>query len=306
MKLKNIALRKSFLTKKKHFIFWVALTGILILSYFAKDLYQYFSPSENQSGPLQVQTVRVKEASMPELIETIGTLTAEKELKMKAAGPGRVKQLLVESGSWVKEGTLLANIIAAPELRAPFDGYLTDWLVKLGEQVKEGTELVDLVDTETLSLTYKVPESYASQLDLGQAVQVSVKAFPDKIFEGTVRFISPVVDRKTYTILIRATVKNAGGDLWPGMSARVKQILATHPKALVIPEASLILTMEGYEVFVVAEGKIQKRKIEIAEKSNGKVRIISGLNLGEPVVLTRTFNVREGVPAAANDWTGDW
>ena len=292
---------------RHHKVLWLALAGILILSFFAKDFYQYFGFGGAGALPLlQVQTVRVKEAPMPEVINTIGTLTAEKELKIKAGGAGRIQKFVVPSGSYVKEGTLLANIIAGPEVRAPFDGYLSDWIVKPGEIVAVGTDLVDIVNTDTLLLTYKVPESYASRLDLAQGVEVSVKAFPDKKFQGTVEFIAPSVDRRTYTILIKAKVNNATQDLWPGMSAHVRQILAMHEHALVIPEACLLLSMEGYEIMVVADGKVQTRKVQIGEKINGRVHIKSGVNLNDSVVLTKTFAVIEGANAVANDWTGDW
>ncbi len=291
---------------RKHQILFIAVIGILILLGISKVLYQYFVPDKEIIVPLQVQTIRVKEAPMSELIETIGTLTAKTELKIKAGASGRVQQLLADAGSWVKEGTLLANIIAAPEVRAPFDGYLTDWQIKTGEYVTAGTELIELVNTDLLFLTYRVPEHYAGRLEVGQIVQVSVKAFPDQVFEGVVHFVSPIVDRKTYTILVRAEVKNPHQNLWPGMSAHVSHLLTTHPNALVVPESCLILTMEGYDVFVVVEGKIERRTVEIGEKKNGRVHIKSGLNLNEPIVLVRTSLIEEGSQAKAVDWLGDW
>lgn len=297
----------KYLWFSKRPVLWIALAGVLVLSVFAKPLYQLVMGKSEEVPPvIQVQTVRVKEASMPEVIDTIGSLTAKTEVKIKAVVAGKI-QTMVESGSWVQAGTVLGNMVGTgPEIRAPFDGYLTDWQVKSGEFMIAGTELVDLVNTELLTLTYRVPEHYASKLEMGQNVEVSVKAYPNMIFQGTVQFISPVVDRKTYTILIKALVKNPDQNLWPGMSAHVKQILVLHPKALVIPESCLILTMEGYDVFVIVEGKIQKRRIIIGERSKGRVHVLSGLSVNEPVVMVRTNLVSEGAFAAANDWTGDW
>jgi len=74
----------------------------------------------------------------------------------------------------------------------------------------------------------------------------------------------------------------------------------------VIPEACLILTMEGYDVFVIANGKIQKRAVKIGGRRGGKVHILSGISLGESVVMVRTNLVTEGANAIAHDWTGDW
>jgi multidrug efflux pump subunit AcrA (membrane-fusion protein) len=303
-KLKTHAFYQNQISKRP--VLWAALAGILILSVFAKPLYQYVMGKGDIAPPgVPVQTVRVKAVPMPEVIDTIGSLTAKTEVKIKAVIAGKI-EIAVESGSWVKAGTLLGNMIGGAELRAPFDGYLTDWQVKSDEYVTAGSDLVDLVNTELLTLTYRVPENYASKIDLGQAVEVSVKAYPDRSFTGTVNFISPIVDRKTYTILTKALIKNPNQDLWPGMSAHVKQILVLHPDALVIPESCLILSMEGYDVFVILDGKIQKRKVTIGERNKGRVHVLSGLSVHESVVMVRTSAVSEGADAVANDWAGDW
>ncbi|HXH55505.1 MAG TPA: efflux RND transporter periplasmic adaptor subunit [Gammaproteobacteria bacterium] len=288
-------------------VLWIALVGVFIVSFFAQPLYKFFTTvPEPLPAAIQVQTVRVKVVSMPESVETIGNITAKTEVKIKAVVNGKI-QTFMESGSWVKAGTVLGNMVGiGPEIRAPFDGYLTDWQVKSGEFITAGTELVDLVDTELLTLIYRVPEHYASKLDMEQPVEVSVKAYENLVFQGKVKFISPIVDRKTHTILIKAMVKNPDQNLWPGMSAHVKQILALHPQALVIPESCVILTLEGYEVFVIVDGKIQKRKVIIGERSKGRVHVLSGLTLEEPVVIVRTNVVSEGASAVANDWAGDW
>lgn len=302
--LKAIAKHPYF---AKHRTRWAALAGIILISLIAQSLYQFFATVPPVSRPpLEVQTVQVKSAAMPEFIESVGGLSAKTELKIKASTTGKVQKLLVDSGSFAKTGTLLAEIIGAPDLRAPFDGYLSDWQVNVGEYVTPGMELVDLVNTDLLSITYKVPESYAPKLELGQTVELSVKAFPDQKFTGTVQFVSPVVDPKTYTILLRATVQNPRQALWPGMSAHVQQLLATEPEALVIPESALILTMEGYEVFVLEEGKLLKRAIKIGDRQKGRVHVLSGLNLGESVVMVRTLMMAEGAGAVGHEWSGDW
>lgn len=291
----------------KHRTRWAALVGIILISLIAQSLYQFFATVPPVSPPaLEVQTVQVKSAAMPEFIESVGTLTAKTELKIKAGTTGKIQKLLVESGSFAKTGTLLAEVIGAPDLRAPFDGYLGDWQVKVGEYITPGMELVDLVNTDLLSITYKVPENYAPKLDVGQSVELSVKAFPDQKFKGSVQFVSPVVDRKTYTILLRATVQNPKQALWPGMSAHVQHLLATEPEALVIPESALILSMEGYEVFVLQDGKLLKRAIKIGDRQKGRVHVLSGLNLGESIVMVRTPMMAEGAAAVGHEWLGDW
>ncbi len=294
-------------TSQKNPVVWVALVAIVILLGLTKPLYEHFrEQSLPVKLPLAVQTVQVKQAVMPHVVETVGVVSAKTELSLKAGASGKVQTLLVEAGSWVKEGTLLANIIAAPEVRAPFDGYLTDWAVKEGEYLVAGAQLIDLVNTEILSLTYRIPEHFASQLDLGQTVELSVKSLPNRFLTGVVRFISPVVDQKTHTLLLRAEVENPDQSLWPGMSARVRHILALNDQALVIPESCLILTMEGYAVLVVSKGEIERRSVTVGERQSGRVHVLTGLERGDAIVLTRTGLTEEGTHAIAEHWDGEW
>lgn len=284
-----------------------AILAVLVILWFSKSLYQWvMGRNQNASDAITVQTVKVKEIPMPMLIETVGSLTAIKEMKIKATALSKVQKLWVEGGSYVKAGTELATLVGGPEVRAPFDGYLNDWEVEQGEIVNAGTELVEFVNTDTLSLTYRIPEQYANELDVGQEVQIKVRAFPDKQFVGAVKFISPVVDKKTFTVLVRAEINNADQSLWPGMSARIRHILKSDPNALVIPEAALILTMEGYEVLVVENGHLVRRSITLGERTGGRVHIPSGLKLGESILLTRNDAAEEGVKVIAEDWQGDW
>lgn len=300
-------LKHKLFNKRRRIVFF-ALFGILCLMGISHILYKWLATYQTAGAiePLLVQTVKVKEASMPQVLETVGVLTAERELKIKTPLSGKIQKIWVESGSFVKEGTQLVSIIGAADIKAPFDGTLTDWQVKPGELVNAGAELVDIVNTSVLSLVYRAPEAYAAKLKVNQPVVLTIHAFPDKQFKGRVQFVSPKVDRRTHTIALRATIENRDQVLLPGMSARLQHVLETRDHALVIPESALMITLEGHEVYVVQEGKLIKQKVFIGGRKKGRVEINSGLNAGESVVMTRTDVIKEGELAKAVDWLGEW
>ncbi len=305
--LNSSFLVKNYIKQKKS-LFKISFL-ILLIVLITFGLYQwykiYFSKPEEI---LRVQTVKAtdKDKEIPDIIETIGNLTGQQEIKIKATGPSRVGKIWVESGNFVKAGTELITLIGGSEVRAPFDGYLCDWLVKQGDFVNSGNELIEFINTDVLSLSYRVPEQYAQQLELGQAVQIKVRSLPDTIFNGQVKFIAPQVDKKTCTILVRAEVNNLDQNLWPGMSAHVRHILNNATNAIVIPEAALILTLEGYEALVVEHGKLARRKVNVGNRMKGRATILTGLRSGESVLLTRTHRTVEGTSVIPEDWTGSW
>ncbi len=307
MKIKALKQRaeKHFL---KHKTLVLALTGIILLSLLSHGLYQWIMGPKKAETPagLAIQTVRVKTIAMPKVIETVGVLLPLREAKLTAAMTGKVDKILVESGSKVKKGTALLNIVGMANLLAPFDGFLTDWKVKPGEYVASGTELIDILDTDSLSLHYRIPEQYAEDLENGQNISFTVRAFPNRAFNGKVNFISPQVERKTHTILVHANISNSEQDLWPGMFAHCRHILAIENEALVLPESALNLSLEGYELLVVKENKLTRIPVKIGSRDKGRVHILSGIQNDDQVLLTRTDATKEGTVVIAHDWTGDW
>jgi len=294
---------------RKHRVLAYACLALMVLGFFGKPLYKRLLASKPQTElGLSVQTIRVKAVPITLSVQTVGVLEPKKSLMLKTAVVGRVETLKVEAGAWVEQGTLLAEIIGAPPLRAPFAGYLGDWLVKVGEHVHAGAALIQIVDSIDLWVSYKIPEYYASHLALGQSVVLKIRntTETDQSVSGSVVFIAPVVDPKTHTISIKATVENPSHDLWPGMFAQVDQNLNTIPDALVIPEACLIKTLEGYEVLMITEGKLQKRSVTVGARQEARAQILSGLSLNDAVVLTRTYALEEGLRVVAEDWTGAW
>lgn len=283
-------------TLLKYRCFILFTVGFVLLFFALKYGYRWIDMlRQTKEPPLAVQTVTVKEAPMSKVVQTIGSLTAGKEIKLKATAPGKIAELCVEAGSFVRAGTELITIIGGAKVTAPFDGYLGDWQVKLGDYVTVGTELADFVNTDLLSVTYRLPEQYAPSLDLNQEIELKVSAFPEDVFSGKLRFISPMIDRKTYTILLRAEIPNPNEKLWPGMSVYVKHILEKNDKALVVPESAIKLTLEGYELLLVSEGKLVRRPVTLGNQSAGLVQVISGVNLNDVVLLTQTNATKEGV-----------
>ena len=147
-----------------------------------------------------------------------------------------------------------------------------------------------------MKVQVKVPEKYLRQLQLGRLLEFTVAAFPDDKFRGEVYFISPQIDERTRTALVKARIPNPQGKLRGGMFASLNLTLQLRDSAIVIPEPALMSNGDNYTVFVVdANGKAQIRPIEVGERLAGKAEILKGLNAGEKVVVE---GVQKLVPGA--------
>src|SRR4026207_151839 len=93
--------------------------------------------------------------------------------------------------------------------------------VQLGEFVQPGKPLVALVALDPLEVVFSLTELDTERGRGGQEIELSVGAFPDRVFHGTVTFVSPTVDPATRTLRIKAEIDNEEGHLRPGLFARL-------------------------------------------------------------------------------------
>jgi len=182
------------------------------------------------------------------------------------------------------------------EIRAPFGGVIGLRNVSMGDYVAVGQDLVALEAIDPLKVDFRIPEIYLSQIRTGQTLEVALDAMPDKAFAGSVYAISPLIDTGGRSIVMRAQVKNPGGQLRPGMFARVKLLLDTPALSLAVPEAALVPIGDDQFVYRVQDGRAERVQVEVGQRSQAMVEITSGLAEGDVIVVAGSQKLRDGVP----------
>src|SRR5579872_5096066 len=109
-----------------------------------------------------------------------------------------------------------AALVDKKIIHAPFSGRLGISAVNPGQYVNPGDKIVTLQNLNPVYVDFYIPQQEVTQLSRDQAVQVTVDAFPGKIFTGKITTIDPVVDINTRNIQIEATVENPEYKLVPG------------------------------------------------------------------------------------------
>ncbi len=187
-------------------------------------------------------------------------------------------------------------------IRAPFSGRVGLRRVSVGTLISPGDVITTLDDTSVIKLDFSVPENFVASLREGLAVRASAPAFPGRTFTGKVASIDSRVDMNTRSVTVRALLANDDGVLKPGMFLNVA--LANDERdALVIPEEALTPEAERQYVFVVADGKAQRREVRIGGRRPGSVEIVAGLQAGEQVIVEGTQKVRDGAPVKPTERT---
>lgn len=180
-------------------------------------------------------------------------------------------------------------------LRAPFSGVIGLRDVSVGNYVQEGAEIVSIQAIDPLKVDFRIPELYMSDVKQGQSLEISLDAMPDKRYEGKVFAISPLVDEGGRAIVMRAQVNNRGGDLRPGMFARVRLLFGATQPSPAVQEAALVPQRDEQYVYVVRDNRAQQVRVEVGQRKDGMVEIMAGLKEGDMVVTAGHQKIRDGL-----------
>jgi membrane fusion protein (multidrug efflux system) len=196
------------------------------------------------------------------------------------------------------EVELMQARLAKTEVPAPFAGTVGLRQISVGDYVKEGQDVVNLESLDPLKVDFRVPEISHGQVKDGQSLQVSLDAIPDRVYDGRIYAINPLIDANGRSIVIRAQVPNKDGRLRPGMFARVRLFIAGTRDTIVIPEESLFPVGDDKYVYKVVENKATRQKVDIGQRREGKVEIVGGLAAEDVVVTAGQLKLREGSPVS--------
>ena len=174
-------------------------------------------------------------------------------------------------------------------LNSPIDGVVVERNATIGATVGADANVFKIIDISRVWIDANVFEKDLQRVRNGQAVKLTVAAFPGATFSGRVIFISSVVDPDTRSLKVRTEVPNPDGRLKPDMFANVQIVTDVNRSAISIPE-SAVLDDGGKSVVFVAEGAgFKKRQVTEGIKGNDRVEIIDGLAAGEKVVVKGNY-----------------
>ncbi|WP_460759162.1 efflux RND transporter periplasmic adaptor subunit [Lysobacter fragariae] len=170
-------------------------------------------------------------------------------------------------------------------LSAPFSGQVGLRNVSVGAFVTVGQDLVTLVRLDPIEVDFSVPETALSQLKNGQAISITVDAFPDDQFGGTVTAIDPVIDPNSRSAKLRAQIANPDGRLRPGQFAKLQlDTGANTTQAVLVPEQALMLDGSQRYVWTIVDGKAKKVIIKTGVRVPGAFQVLEGLKAGDQVI----------------------
>jgi membrane fusion protein (multidrug efflux system) len=201
--------------------------------------------------------------------------------------------------------------IAKKTIRAPFAGRLGIRLVNLGQILREGDAIVSLQDLDPIFVEFLLPQQQLSLIRPGLPVRVTSDALPGATMTGKITAINPEIDAATRNIRVQATLPNPEERLRPGMFVKVALVLPVPEPVLVIPATAVLYATYSNSVFVVTDQKdeatgqttqvLRQQIVQLGGQRGDFVAVSSGLQVGETVVTTGVFKLRNGQPVVVDN-----
>jgi Cu(I)/Ag(I) efflux system membrane fusion protein/cobalt-zinc-cadmium efflux system membrane fusion protein len=190
-------------------------------------------------------------------------------------------------------------------INSPVSGYITEKTALPNMYVQPDTHLYTVSDLSDVWVLAQVFQSDAGKIKPGDRAEVTVDAYPAKVFSGTVYYLLPQVDTATRTLPVRLVIPNPGLKLRPGMYVNVRLKLPLG-KQLVVPGSSVFHSGTRNLVFVYrGEGNIEPREVELGSHVGEQQIVTKGVRAGEQIVVSANFLIdsEAQLQAAASAFT---
>lgn len=181
------------------------------------------------------------------------------------------------------------------EVRAPFDGVVSDRKVSPGDSAQMGKELIKVLDPGSMRFEGLVSADRMSELKLGQAVFFRVNGYAQTDFQGKVRRIAQAANASTRQVEV---LVDFAGAQQPGVAGLYAEgrVQTTSVSALMVADAALV--REGDKAFAwrIADGKLAKTELKLGSRDDrqGLYVVAAGLKQGDRILRHPNSSLQEG------------
>jgi RND family efflux transporter MFP subunit len=191
-------------------------------------------------------------------------------------------------------------------IRAPFDGVIVAKNAQPGEMISPvsagggftRTGIGTIVDMGSLEIEIDVNETYINRVSEGQSVVATLDAYPDWQIPAYVIAIIPTADRQRATVEVRVGFNVTDPRILPDMGVKVAfqdDVPAERSAGgVLVPEAAISGSDTQAVVWVVSEGRAERRAVTIGARRGSEVVVVSGLQGGERLALNAPAGLTDG------------
>jgi len=254
----------------------------------------------NQRKIVPVITERPSIGDISYRVPFTGAVSGEEEATIFSDVPGRFLKYLVGEGRYVEKGTPVALVereipglqFEPVQVETPISGVVSRLPLEPGQAISPQMPIARAAKIGRVKVLFQAPEIHAGAVTAGKEVTVEV-ASQQKPLEGKIAWVSTFLDPATRTVSAYALINNSERLLKPGMFAKVRLVVDERKEALTLP-SSAVLGFENKYVFIVEEGRAQRREVNVGLDDGTRAEILGGLGEEDVAIVVGQEIVEEG------------
>jgi RND family efflux transporter MFP subunit len=174
-------------------------------------------------------------------------------------------------------------------ITAPFDGQVSYVYSRPGDLITSGAPIATLIATHR-TVEAKISEENFSGIRLGQKATVRFLGYGDGVYDASVIKILPTADPETQRYIVHLDVKIDPEKLIPGLTGEVTITVGQRNAQALCPRRALF----DNKVYVVNDGRVELRKVEVGFVSLNIAEVTKGLAPGDLVIVEEVDKFRDG------------
>ena len=253
---------------------------------------------------LRLKTEMIEARDFEETVFAVGRVEEipSKRYSVSSRIAGRAIAVNAFAGDKVTKGQVLVEVESRQpgnppptiQLKAIEDGLVVQTHVLTGQPVDPDTDLLDISDRSTMWAIAKIPEQYASKVQIGTIARIFIPALGGEAMEASLFRYGVTADRDSGTVEGVFEIPNKDGRLLPGMRVEFSVVLSKRSEVMAAPKEALqgdpanrVMYVKDFEL----PNAFVKSPVVIGAKNDRFVEVISGLFPGDEVVTRGSYSL---------------
>jgi len=234
------------------------------------------------------QEYLIAKKNQADLQQSSVTGVASGAASLLSATRDRLLQWEISSSEIAKldsEGKVITDLT----INSPVSGYITEKSALPNMYVQPEMHLYTVSDLSDVWVLAQVFQNDAGKIKPGDRAEITVDAYPGRVFAGRVDYLLPQLDTTTRSLPVRLVIPNPGLKLRPGMYVNVRLRLPLG-KELVVPGSAVFHSGTRNLVFAYrGDGNIEPREVELGSRVGEQQIVAKGVRAGEQIVVSANF-----------------
>jgi RND family efflux transporter MFP subunit len=230
-------------------------------------------------------------------VQRLKTLQAQGMTSMQALEDAEVRRNNAQSDLAAAKSRVVSarQMLQRTEVRAPFDGMVSERKASAGDTAQVGKELVKVIDPASMRFQGLVSADRMPEIKIGQAVSFRVNGFPQTDFVGKVKRVDAAANATTRQVEVLVEFAAGSAPRMSGLYAEGR-IASSGTQALMVPESSVVKVGDSAYAWRVKDKKLAKVPLQLGERDvrRGEYLLRSGLADGDQILRNPSGTLTDG------------